>query len=288
MRKKISQFKWAPTGKGFYYVAQSKESEVIEKRKESYGDFHHVGKEYKNHCLYYIAAHEPSVVDQLTDGNAFHIHEFDLSNDGKKAVFMATPTPDNGDDMNGDLYLLDMEAGELHKLNINKLLAGSVCFSPEGNKICYAASIREKEYYQTAIQDRTLEIYDLDNGERVHPLTDVDSTVIPLRWTSKGILMRWQNKTNYLIGMLSENGTVEMGNDKVDRFIMDASITSDGNHLSYTKATTNETFEIYLDGIKITNENRFFDGKLKSKREIISWQSSDGLEIEGVLSTSSV
>ena len=36
--------------------------------------------------------------------------------------------------------------------------------------------------------------------------------------------------------------------------------------------------------IKITNENSFFEGKLKSNREIISWQSSDGLKIEGVLS----
>lgn len=36
--------------------------------------------------------------------------------------------------------------------------------------------------------------------------------------------------------------------------------------------------------IKITNENSFFDGKLKSNREIISWKNSDGLEIEGILS----
>ena len=36
--------------------------------------------------------------------------------------------------------------------------------------------------------------------------------------------------------------------------------------------------------IKKRNENSFFEGKLKSNREIISWQSSDGLKIEGVLS----
>ncbi|PFW59566.1 peptidase S9 [Bacillus sp. AFS075034] len=305
----VSKFKWEPTGKGFYYVAQSKESEMIKKRKELYGDFHHIGKEYQNNCLYYIEIekviqndkyehpknsdsagkdkdeHENSVVYQLTDGKDFHVHEFDISNCGKKVVLMATPSPNMGDYINGDLYILDIKAGELQKTNIDKLLGGSICFSPEGSKICYSASIREKDYYKNHIQDSTLEIYDINNGELIQPLTDFDSTVIPLRWTAKGILIRWQNKTNYLIGLLSENGTIEMLSEKINSFIMDASITRNGNHISYNKAITNETFEIYLDDKKITNENSFFKGKLKSNREIISWQSSDGLEIEGVLST---
>ena len=50
----VSKFKWEPTGKGFYYVAQSKECEAIKKRKELYGDFQHIGKEHQNNCLYYI------------------------------------------------------------------------------------------------------------------------------------------------------------------------------------------------------------------------------------------
>ncbi|MGE7945365.1 S9 family peptidase [Lysinibacillus sp. NPDC093688] len=291
----VSNFKWEPTGKGFYYVAQSKEPEAIKKRKELYGDFHHVGKEYQNNCLYYIEIekviqndkdeHENSVVSQLTDGMDFHVHEFDISNCGKKVVLMATPSPNMGDTINGDLYILDIKAGKLQKMNIDKLLGGSFCFSPDGSKICYSASIREKDYYKIHIQDSTLEIYDINTGELIQPLTDFDSTVIPLRWTAKGILIRWQNKSNYLIGLLCENGTVEMLGETENSFIMDASITRDGIHLSYTKAITNETFEIYLDDEKITHENSFFKGKLKSNREIISWQSSDGLEIEGVLST---
>ncbi|UPW81401.1 S9 family peptidase [Lysinibacillus sp. Ag94] len=291
----VSKFKWEPTGKGLYYVAPSKESKAIKKRKELYGDFHQIGKEYQKNCLYYIEIekviqndkdeHENRVVNQLTDGKDFHVHEFDISNDGKKVVLMATPSPNMEDYNNGVLYVLDSKARKLQKITIDKLLAGNVCFSPDGSKICYSASIREKDYYKTHIQDSTLEIYGMNNGELIQPLTDFDSTVMPLQWTAKGILIRWQNKTNYLIGLLSENGSVEMLSDKVDSFIMDASITRDGNHLSYNKAITNETFEIYLDDKKITSENSFFKGKLKSNREIISWQSSDGLEIEGVLST---
>ena len=87
----------------------------------------------------------------------------------------------------------------------------------------------------------------MNTGEVIQPLTDFDSTIMPLQWTAKGILIRWQDKTNYRIGLLAEDGTVEALSDKIDGFIMDASITKDGNHITYNKAITNETFEIYLD-----------------------------------------
>lgn len=78
---------------------------------------------------------------------------------------------------------------------------------------------------------------------------------------------------------------MDMLSEKTDCCIIDVSITEDGNHISYNKATSNEIFEVYLDDKKITSENSIFKGKLKSNREIISWKSSDGLQIEGVLST---
>lgn len=297
----VSKFKWDPAGKGFYYVAPSNEPEEIKKRREIYGDFEHVGKDYRNHYLYYIEIkninecpedssyagklNEKTIPLRLTDGKDFHIYEFDISNDEEKVVFMAAPSPSGEDEQNVDLYILDMKTGELQKMKVDKLLGTSVCISPEGSKICFSASIREKQYYKTHIGDRTLYIYDLNSGEVIQPLKDFDSTVIPIRWTAKGILIKWQNKTNYLIGLLSENGTVKMVSEKADGFILDVSITKDGKHLSYSKAAANEAFEIYLDEKKITNENSFFKGKLKSNRDITSWKSSDDLEIEGVLST---
>ena len=54
----------------------------------------------------------------------------------------------------------------------------------------------------------------MNTGEVLQPLTNFDSTVMPLQWTAKGILIRWQDKTNYLIGVLAEGGTVETLSEK--------------------------------------------------------------------------
>lgn len=280
----VIQFKWDPSGKGIYYVVPSPESEEIKKRREQYGDFHRVGKEYRNHCLWYVELIE-QVPYQLTDGRDFHIQEFDVSADGEKVVFMATPSPDGEDGQNGELYLLDRSSGEWRKLSGDKVVGGSVCFSPQATKICYTASLREKDYYKTHIMDSTLEIYDFTNDERIQPLLDFDHAVVPIRWTAKGILLMWQDKTNYRIGLWSEEGKLDMTSPTTDGCIMEASITGDGNHLAYRKAAPNETFEVYAHGEKITHENALLQGKLTSNREVISWSSRDGLEIEGILTT---
>ncbi|MBW3111535.1 S9 family peptidase [Bacillus sp. MCCB 382] len=283
-REGVSHFKWDPSGKGFYYVAQSEESEIIKKRRVTYGDFHYRGKEYRNHCLYYKDINHPSQKARtLTDSQAFHILEFDISNDGKKIILLTTPSPDPEDIFYRNLYILHVENGELQQLKIDRLLGGSACFSFDGTQICYTAGIEEKDYYKTHIQDNTLEIYNLKTGEFTRPLTNFDSTIMPIRWTSKGIFITWQEKTNYRIGLLSESGLVLM--DKEDGFVKDASISRDGNHLSFCKAVPNETFEVYLNDQKLTEENHIFKEKRKSHRQVFSWKSTDDLEIEGILTT---
>ncbi|SHH71409.1 Dipeptidyl aminopeptidase/acylaminoacyl peptidase [Clostridium collagenovorans DSM 3089] len=307
----VLNFKWEPQGKGFYYVAPSKESEELRKRKEIYGDFNYVGKEYQNNSLYYIdisstiskvttqdknienlsmtnnvnMKENTMIPYELTSSKDFHITAFDISKDGEKAAFIATPSPNGDDDQNGELYILNIKSKKLHKMNGDKLLRGNVCFSPDGAKVCYKTSLRENTYYKTHIENSTLEIYNIANEEQIQPLKDFDSTITPIKWTDKGILILWQNKTNYITGLLSENSHIHMLSETSDCFVIDASITENGTNFSCIKAKSNETFEIYLNNKKITDINDIFKDKLKSTRKVISWKSSDSLEIEGVLST---
>ncbi|KOO40392.1 S9 family peptidase [Priestia koreensis] len=276
----VNEFKWDAVGKGFYYLAQAKEPV---KREALYEHFYEVAKEYRNNCLCYTTIDQKPQPNQLTDGQDFHIHEFALSNDGSKAVLIAAPTSKMEDYINRELYLLHLEERKVEKLPIDKMLGEGICFSPEGHKICYSASERRKDYYQNHIQDSTLEIYDFHNGEVTRPLSTLDAMPVPLDWTSKGILIRWQHRTNYCIGLLSKDGGVDTLSE--EGFVLEASGTRDGEHLAYNKAVEGELFEIYWNDQKITNENSLFDGKFKSHREIISWKTSDDVEIEGVLST---
>ncbi len=305
----VDKFKWSPDGEGFYYLSKLPVDEKIKKRNELYGDFEHVDKEYQYRTLYYIDINEGLNKNQsaynlpkdlreqdkedekeksdacnLINENNLEVISFDISPNNEKIVFMATPTPNMEDCDDGDLYVLDIKTKKIMKMNKEECIGGNIVFSPDGTKICYSKSINEKEYYKTNIDDSILEIYDLETSKGIQPLGGFDSSIRPVRWTEKGILVVWQDKTKYLSGMLAESGELEVLSGNEDCVSWNASITKDNNHLAYVKATSKETFEVYLDHEKITNESRIFEDRLLSKKEVISWTSSDGLEIEGVLS----
>lgn len=306
----VSSFKWSPDGKGFYFITKAKEDEDIKNRKEKYGDFEYIDKEYRRNCLYYIEIEkgieyikeghespidlvdkddskedeEKTVSCRLTDEKELHVDSFDISPNGEEIVFIATPSPNMEDCDDGELYILDIKTKDIKKINKKELIGGNIIFSPDGNKICYTRSIKEKGYYKDKIDDSILEIYNMNTGETTQPLEDFDSSITPMSWNDHGIIIQWQEKTNYRVGTLKENGQLNVLNNE-DSFIWNFSVTKDGNHISYVKADQGETFELYLDGEKITDENSVFEGKLKSNKEVVSWKSSDKLEIEGVLST---
>ncbi|MED4128099.1 S9 family peptidase [Shouchella miscanthi] len=282
VKEAIHSFKWAPNGNGIFYRASVNRPEWRKKCYESETDMQYVGKDYQNDGLYYVHLGEDRST-LLTNPDKSHVHQFDVSHDGNKVVYMATPTPDNEEYINGELFIVDVKTRETRRLQTNKLLGGTVCFSPDDKKICYTASVKNKDFYQNQIQDQTVEIYELGSGKRTQPLINVDSTTTPLRWTEKGLFIRWQHKTHYLIGMLSENGSVEVISK--DRVVMEAAITKSGENISYISANLNETFDVYVDGLKVTSENDVFHERVKSKRRIISWLNRDGDEVEGVLTT---
>ncbi len=219
----IRKFKWASSGDGIYYLTNARTNLDLEKRKELYGDYCVIDEERFSNSLNYIKFNQNHEMYPLINEN-FYIEEFDVSQDGETIVIVAAPSPSMRDYINRDLYIKKRKDGELIKLNRNKLIEGSVYFSPQGNKICYTASMKDKDYYEFSIQENTLEIYDLDNDDVFHPLKEHDSTLLPIRWTEKGILIRWQDKTNYWIGICSDTGSVQKLLNFPEGFILDPSI----------------------------------------------------------------
>lgn len=257
----ISSYKWGPTGKGLYYTAPTYSG---------------------HHRLHYLDLEErDSLLPLLEEG--VHVMDFDLSLDGGRIIFLASPGPGADDAHKAELYLLNRFTGAVRKIEGSRRLGGQVCMSPEGTHICYTVSREEKDYYRNHIPDSTLEIHDLMTGERIQPLSEADSTWMPIRWTEQGILVKWQDRTNGRIGLLQPDGNLEPYSHG-DGYTLGASISSDGHHMACLKAHPNETPELYVGGEKVTDENALLSSKRISRKKVITWSNHDGETIEGVLS----
>lgn len=299
----VNSFMWAPDGKGIYYTTTEADSEELKKRKENYGEFEYVDKEYKNEYLCYVGIEEAiesfkelsnkkkgeekelkDVKVEITNPRDFSVRGFQLSPDGKKAALICTPTGDIRD-KETNVYLLDISTKKFKKLNITGIFSSNISFSPDGNRIVFAKTPREPEYYKWKVpEDDVLEIYDLEKEETIMRLSEFDRSVTPIKWTSKGILVNWQDRANYRIGMVSEKGELSSIYSKDVCYIIDADSTSDGENIAYIKTEKNKVAEVYINSVQITNESKVYENKLLSEKELLTWNTKDDLEIEGVLS----
>lgn len=299
----VKKFIWSPDGKGIYYTTTEADSEGLKKRKETYGEFEYIDKEYKNDYLCYVGIEEAiesfkefsnkkkddkeepkDIKVDITNPRDFSIRAFELSPDGKKAALICTPTGDIRDEET-KIYLLDIFTKKFRKLNITGSFSLNIVFSPDGSKIAFSKTPREPEYYKWKVyEESVLEIYDLEKEETIMRLSEFDRGVMPIKWTSKGILANWQDRTSYKIGMVFEKGEVSPIYSNDECYIVDVDSTLDGESIAYIKSEKNKAAEVYINSERITDESRVYENKLLSKKELITWSTKDGLEIEGVLS----
>ncbi len=308
----VVAFKWSPSGQGFFFLAREVQPKSVKQRREIYGDIEIVDREYLCNCLFYLDLQkglektnasltlpkdlrEPtenetdnnksSLTDdlsvQLTEGKTLHIYEFDISPKVDKVAFIAAPSPNLEELEKTELYLLDVESKEMKKLEIPLVgRKSNVLFSPDGAFICFTYHREGKNYY-----NQKLAILHLNSGNITYPQIEIDENIYPLRWITKGILIWWQQKTNSYIGISNDQGHIIPLVPLEDGYIQTASITSDGEHLAYLKASSQKCNEIYIDDVCITNESIILKNRLFAQKKIISWSSLDGNEIEGIIST---
>ncbi|MCK4260260.1 MAG: S9 family peptidase [Halanaerobiales bacterium] len=307
----VNKFVWSPDGKGFYYLTKRPKTEGMKKRKEIYGDFEYIDKKERCNCLYYVKLSKgleistetyfgpkdlrqketdskddknkkkEEIAIQLTDGKDFHIYNFVITPDSKYVIFNSALTPNMEDMDDLTLYLLELSSKKLKKLSNAKNISHGLVISPDGSKVCYTRYDEAGKWFLNL----KLELMEIETEEIRLLDVDFQENLIPIRWTERGIMVQWQDRTSMNIGLLDENGQIEPLIAGDDCFVFGSSITKDGQHLAYKKATSERPFEVYLDEEKITDQYKLFVDKKLSKKQVIRWNSFDGTEIEGILST---
>jgi len=301
----VDSYKWSPDGKGFFYLS-TPEDEAIKKRKELYGDFEYVDKEYRTGCLYYVSIDKviskfeealktpkdmrkgpddkevetEDLAEKLFGPEDFFIANFAITPDSKQVLFIVVPPPSLMNNMDeSELCVFDLESKKIEKLGISRLRP-DFRLSPDGRKLAYTLT-KEGFPWQS---NNPLEILDLETGERERIHIDVDSIIEIVAYTKKGLYISWGEGTRIKIGLLDPDGKVETLTDD-NSTVFWAAVSSDTDKLVCIKAMLTEPFEVYLEGKKITDEGKFYKERLTSRKQLIRWKSLDGVEIEGVLST---
>ncbi len=286
----VGGFDWSPDGKTIAYTAGDPVSEEAKARKDFYGDYDVVRREYTYSHLWTVdvaeALRAPQPGRRRTSGKAFTVGGFDWSPDGTKIAFGATIDPDLINGGTSDIFILDLSGDTVRKVVDQPGPDSSPLWSPDGRSILFSSAMGRRDYFA---MNSALALVPVDGGS-IRPLTAAfDESPNAVAWNKAGIFFSALQKTASHLFRLDP---VSLGIERVSA--PDAAMASgftfskDGLRVAFQEGTASALSEIFVTEFPwrprpLTRMTDQVGALALGTRELISWKSKDGTPIEGVL-----
>ena len=140
----IAQYRWAKDGSTIFFSAADKKPEEIEKEERNGGDVIFVDEgpngqtasSWSNVWAFDMATKEER---QVTD-EEFILGSWNISADGQRLALTARSQNRRNDAYLNEIYVADVETGELTKLTDNRAPEGGLVWAPDGSNILFTAA----------------------------------------------------------------------------------------------------------------------------------------------------
>ena len=291
----ISGFQWSPDGRHIAFVMTDPPSEDEEKEEKEKRDARTVDEDLKMARLHIMPIEQNEEGERptrlLTEGNfnvsgGFFGASFDFAPDSTAIVFTHTPTPKVDDWPKADISIVEVNSASVRPLVSSNRSETSPVFSPDGQWIAYSASDDPPTW---AFAGR-VNVIAPEGGESRALATTFDEQPNILGWNTAGdsVLVSESFMTRSRIYALPTNGSVGQTINTGDRFISNATLDRTGTHLGFTSEAPDRAAEAFASNvddfapIQISRVQQLPDLEL-GRTERINWTSSDGLDVEGLL-----
>ena len=282
----IQSFQWSPDGQTIAFTAVPPESPADKDRTSKFGEYVEDNVDYKRSHLWLLNVADKKV-RQLTAGHDFHVREFEWNPDSQRLAITTMPSPDMGQLLEKQIQLLDVTTLTLQ--TITPLNTFVPRWSPDGTALVYQ---RAPEGPGAFYKNGWLETLTLAT-QRIEPVAmTFDEDPELLDWSNDGIYFAAIQRTSVHLFRVDATGgvPVQVTPSDMDGFVgMSFSFSSDFAHCGLTYADSNRLDDVasltLLDGElqRLTD----YDAQARDwnlpQHESYSWTSTDGTEIEGIL-----
>ncbi len=300
----VTSFAWAPTGDRILLRVREPESDEDKARSEQYGAYAVEDEEYRNSHLWVLdidSQGETGEPERLTDGD-FHVAGAEWSPDARRLAYVRQPNANLLSFMESDIHTLDLESGESRGLVVGPGPDGGPEWSPDGEWILFSEFDRDLEslFYLNGELARI----PADGGEIEILTASFDEDLGGAVWTEAGIRFAASERTERKLYTLDPDSRAVEALALPTRIVGSWDFTPDGQTLAFTGQSAESLSEVYRawggmaaggmatrgagasgrpEHVKLTHMTSQTSGWPLGTREVITWTSEDGAEIEGVL-----
>ena len=280
----VNAFDWSPDGAWIAFGAMDPKGEALEAREKEMGEFSWEDEDHRMTHLWRLDL-DTGGLTRLTEGREFTVDDFAVSPDGRRVAFSARPFPDPSAALLSDIFVVDVADRRVQRIVDWPGNDASPEWSPRGDRIAFVTAGGVETYYG----NDGIGIVAASGGRPSMVTADFDEDAGLLAWREEGIYFTASQRTErHLFRMtpegsgltrLSADGWV-LGSVAFAAHAQKAAVTAD-RFERYTEVYRSPLGELALERVSD------FDSQLSkftlSKREVVSWKSTDGAAIEGVL-----
>lgn len=281
----VSQFKWSPKGDRIVFLASDPLSEEEEKKKKDKEDARTIGQDIKMTHLWSIDLNKRKA-QRLTRGR-FHILSFDWSPNGRQLVYAHAKTPLPNDARPTNLAIIPSTGGRRRVLVHGPGLDRLPSWSPNGKTIAFTST--------GEVDDHQAE----ENLWVISALSGQPRCLLPKEDLS-GSLGIWSPDSRFIyyqvacgvrvhvrrVSVATGHITSILGGDHVATSF---SLSVDGKYIAWIHENGRQAPQVFVADAQgkgarqLSKENAHLKAYRFGKKEIVTWQASDGLKIEGLL-----
>jgi dipeptidyl aminopeptidase/acylaminoacyl peptidase len=286
----VRSFKWSPDGKHIAYVASDPVTDEEQEAIDRGEDWEVVDKNLKPRRMWSLDVEmRESHIVTTTD---ISVWELCWSPDGTQLVFSATDLPRTDDAlMLKQLYTVPAGGGEPSQVCTTWGKLGTPRWSPDGRHIAFRAGVSRNDP-----SVGTIFVVETPSGEPVNVTPEIEATVSSVRWLDgETLAFAAMEGTKTSLNTIKVNGEDRKTISKDGVIFFDFSFSGDRKQAAVVANSRTHPAELYLwtkggllsRGVgnmeRLTFSNPGLDGIELAPQEVVSWTSSDGLEIEGIL-----
>jgi dipeptidyl aminopeptidase/acylaminoacyl peptidase len=286
----VANFNWSPDGRSIAFTMTDPKTEDEDKNDKGKNDYRWVDENVKLARLYVIniqkdgnGKREPR---KLTTAN-YHVEDFDWSSDSSRIAFGHVKTPLANDWPTSDVSIVEVATGKTTDLATTAAAETSPLYSPDGKSIALQATDNPPRWAGAG----AMQIYSVSGGQPKNLIASFDASPIVAGWSgdSKRIYFIEAKGTGTLIYALdvAANRIEEI---KTTPGVVGAlSINSTGTTFGFTRQTNDTPADVFVSSVanfnpvQITTVNADLKVPPIGRTEVITWKSTDGKQIEGLL-----
>lgn len=274
---------FAPDGSALYFIAGPEDKKLIEAREKRYGSYNVVREDGGYRHIWRVAL-KPDMSfgdkpEQLTRGRDFSVTGFALSPDSKQIAFTTWPSPHLADLLKGRMYVMDAAGGEPNLIDDDYGVKSTPVWQAGGGMLVYTNATGFPTLSDIVIRS--------SKGDQAQTI-DMPTYDPNLVWF-EGDKLLFGASVRTGLGLfqmdVKTGGIQRVGSP--ESFSYGFSVSSDGKTRAFLNAASATLAEVTVAAgesvTKLTDLSAQVTEMEKPARELITWQSDNGLEIEGVL-----